>query len=105
MMQRWNRSASLLGRQQEELIQTGLVTYFPQDEFPVNIEVLGGQYQTYASIHISNSEAGIDERAQAIPENFLGKGGTVAAVLTTADRMLTELKNAGRLPMKEKVKT
>jgi RNA polymerase sigma factor (TIGR02999 family) len=98
-MQRWNRSASLLGREIEELIRTGLVSQFPEKEFPVNIDVLGGQSQTYASVHITNSDAGIDERAQAIPENFLGTGGTVVAVLTTVERMLTDLKNAGRLPM------
>lgn len=101
-MQRWNRSAALLGRELEHLIQTGLVSYFPEDEFPVHIDVLGGQNQTYASVHISNTHLGIDQRARAVPENFLGSGGTVAAVLTTVERMLTQLQDAGRLPTTEK---
>jgi hypothetical protein len=97
-MQRWYRSASLLGRQLEEEIQTALVSRFPEDQFPVNIAVVGDQGNTYAVVQVNNFDAGIDERAKAIPEDFLGRGGTVAAVLTTAQRMLTELKDTGRLP-------
>jgi hypothetical protein len=97
-MRRWNRSASLLGRELENLIQTGLVSHFPENEFPVNIDVLGGANQTYVSIHVSNADAGIDEQARAFPEDYLGRGGMVAAVLATAERMVTELQNAGKLP-------
>lgn len=97
-MQRWNRSASFLGTQIDKLVQTGLVSHFPESEFPVNIDVLGIQNQTYALVHISNSAAGISERARAFPEDFVSTGGTVAAVLTTVERMLTDLENTGRLP-------
>ena len=97
-MRRWNRSAFLLGRELDGLIQTGLVTRFPENTFPLNIDVLGGANQTYALVHVSNVDAGIDEQARAFPEDFIGRGGMVAAVLTTVERMMTELKNAGLLP-------
>jgi hypothetical protein len=95
----WSRSASPLGSKtlEEEIRQT-LVSHFPMDEFPVNIDAVGGQQNTYAVVQINNFDAGIDETAKAIPEDFIGAGGMLAAVLTTAERFLTDLRNTGRLP-------
>jgi len=63
----------------------------------VNIDAVGSQQNTYAVVQINNFELGINEIAKAIPEEFIGAGGTLAAVLTTAERVLTELLKTGRL--------
>jgi hypothetical protein len=98
-LRHWNRSASLLGAGKlEETIQQELIRRFPPSDFPVNIDVVGGQAQTYATVRVTNFEAGIDETEKAMPEDFIGSGGTPAAVLDAAERIISELNRTGRLP-------
>jgi hypothetical protein len=96
----WNRSVSLLGdRNVESATQQALIRLFPPSDFPVNIDVVGGQMQTYATIRVSNFDGGIDETAKAIPEDFLGSGGKMAAILTAVDRIVSDLQKAKRIPI------
>jgi hypothetical protein len=104
----WNRSAALLGdRTLEGDIQRVLVRRYPPNDFPVNIDVVGGQNQTYAMVQVTNFDAGIEEKAKAIPEDFIGAGGMRAAVLAAAEKLVTELQRTGRVavvPDKPKVR-
>ncbi len=94
----WNRSVSLLGNKElEETIQQELIRRFPPSDFPVNIDVVGGQHQTYAVVQINNVTAGIDEMANAIPEDFIGSGGMLAAVVTAAEQVIADLQHRGRV--------
>ena len=49
-------------------------------------------------VHIQDFDSGIDEKVKAIPEEFLGRGGRLAAVLSMAQSVISELQKAGRLP-------
>ena len=99
-LRHWNRSAALLGdRTLEDAIQGELVRRFPPNEFPVNIDVVGGQNQTYAVVQITNFDAGVEEKAHAIPEDFIGIGGMRAAVMTATEKLLTQLQRQGRIPV------
>lgn len=96
----WNRSAALLGdKLLEDDIQRELVRRFPPNEFPVNIDVVGGQQQTYAVVQITNYDAGIETRAKAIPEDFMGVGGMRAAVVAATEGLIQELQQHGRIPV------
>jgi hypothetical protein len=98
-LRHWNRSASLLGGGKlEEAIQKELIRRFPPNEFPVNIDVVGGQAQTYATVQITNFYVGIDEKRKAIPEDYLGRGETMAAVLDAAEQIIRKLQGTGRIP-------
>jgi hypothetical protein len=96
----WNRSAALLGDKTLEVtVQRELVRRFPPNDFPVNIDVVGGQHQTYAVVHVTNFDAGIEAKARAIPEDFIGAGGMLVAALAAAQSMIAELQSTGRLPV------
>lgn len=98
-LRHWNRSVSLLGNKElEQAIQEELVRRFPPSDVPVNIDVVGGQTQTYATVQISNFNAGIDLKTKAIPEDFMGSGGMRAAVLAATESVISQLREAGRLP-------
>jgi hypothetical protein len=98
-LRHWNRSASLLGNKKiEEAIQQELNWRFPPSEFPVNIDVVGGQSHTYAVVQITNFDAGIEENVKAIPEDFIGSGGMKAAVLGVTENAITDLQTKGRIP-------
>lgn len=98
-LRHWNRSASLLGsRQLEEAIQQELARRFPPSDFPVNIDLVGGQLHTYAVVQITNFEAGIEENAKAIPEDFIGAGGMLAAALSATQSILRKLQESERIP-------
>jgi hypothetical protein len=83
----------------EDAIQKELVRRFPPSDFPVNIDAVGGQHQTYAVVQVTNFDLGIEEKARAIPEDFIGAGGMRAAVLASAETVMTELQRTGRLPV------
>jgi hypothetical protein len=96
----WSRSASLLGNPNlEHSIQQELTRRFPVTGVPVNINVVGDQGNTWAMVQINDFDTGIDEKVKAVPEDFLGRGGLMAAVLTTAQNMIAELQKTGRLPL------
>jgi len=97
-LRHWNRSASLLGEKLGEGIQQDLIRRFPPNDYPVNIDVNGGQAQTYALVRVTNVNAGIDEMVKAIPEDFVDSGGLRAAVLDATGRVIEELQRKGRLP-------
>jgi hypothetical protein len=95
----WNRSASLLGdRKLQEAIQEVLIRRFPTNAYQLNIDVIGGQAQTYATVRVTNFDAGIDESAKAIPENFLDSGGMLAAVADAAERIIEYLGRTDKIP-------
>jgi TIR domain len=92
----WSRSASLLSSKAlEDQIQRELATRFPPSTYPVNIDVVGGQ-STYAVVQI-NDFGEINEMEKAIPEDYLGRGGMLAAVVAVTERVLSEILNSGRL--------
>jgi hypothetical protein len=98
-LRHWNRSASLLGdKKVEQAIQQELIRRFPPSDFPVNIDIVGGQYQTYAMVQITNFDAGIEEMVKAIPEDFIGTVGKMEAVLAATEKAITELQAQGRIP-------
>jgi hypothetical protein len=97
-LRHWNRSAALLGEEQEERLQSDLIRQYPPSEFPVNIDVVGGQGQSFATVHVTNSDAGIEESARAIPEDFLAAGGMRAAVLAVTQSIISKLQQSGRIP-------
>lgn len=96
-LRHWNRGASLLGKELEEAIEEELVRRFPPSDFPVNIDVIGGQGQTYATVQITNFDTGIDVNARAVPEDFIGSGGMRAAALAATENIILQLQRAGRL--------
>jgi len=96
-LRHWNRSAALFGRDQQQRLQSDLIRHFPPSDFPINIDVIGGQDQTFATVHITNTEAGIEEAAKAIPEDFVGAGGMRAAVLAVIQGIVSKLQQDGRL--------
>ena len=99
-LRHWNRSASLLGNKKlEEAIQQELIRRFPPSDFPVNIDVVGGQAISYAVVQINNFDAGIDEKAKAIPEDFIGSGEMRAAAIDAAQRIISQLQSTGRIPI------
>ena len=92
----WSRSASLLSiKPLEDRIQQELLTRFPPSVYPVNIDVVGGQ-STYAVVQI-NDHQGIKEMEKAIPEDYLGRGEMMAAVIAVTEGVLSRLLNSGRL--------
>jgi hypothetical protein len=82
----------------EDQIQRELVSRFPPNRYPVNIDVVGGQ-NTYAVVQI-NDFNGIDEMEKAIPEDYLERGGMMAAVIAVTERVLSRLLNSGRLEIR-----
>lgn len=98
-LRHWNRSAALLGdKTLEDNVQRELGNRFPPNVFPVNIDVVGGQDQTYAVVQVTNFDAGIEEKAKVIPEDFIGAGGMQAAVLAATQNIIAELQRTGRIP-------
>jgi hypothetical protein len=99
-LRHWNRSASLLGdRKLEEAVQLELIRHFPPNDFPVNIDVIGGQTQTYMTVRVTNFDAGIDEVTKAMPEDFIVSGGKITAVLDAAEHIVEELQRTQRIPV------
>jgi hypothetical protein len=97
-LRHWNRSASLLGdRNLQDTIQQALIRRFPANSYPLNIDVSGGQSQTYATVRLTNFDVGIDESEKAIPENFLDSGGMFSAVFDAVERLIGALEKSGRL--------
>ncbi len=95
----WNRSASFLGnRTLEEIVQKELIRLYPPNRVPVNIDVLGGQGQMFATVFVTNSTLGIDEQERAMPE--VGKGMT-ETILEVTRNLVADLRNAGKLPKSE----
>jgi len=98
-LRHWNRSASLPGdRKLEEAIQQELIRRFPPSNFPVNIDIVGGQGNTNAVVQINNFAAGIAETVKVTPEDFIASGGMLAAALAATENVISELQRAGRIP-------
>jgi hypothetical protein len=90
------RSSCLLGNPAvEDLIRRELDRQFPEDQFPVDIAVLGGQKNAYATVRVSNFDCGINVSETANPEDF--GLDTLAAVIETAKHMIRELEESGKL--------
>jgi hypothetical protein len=80
----------------EDTIRRELDRQFPTDQFPVTIDVVGGQRNAYATVRVTNFDHGINVSEKAIPEEF--GFDTLTAVIETTKRMIAELQESGKFP-------
>jgi hypothetical protein len=96
-MRDWSRSACLFGSPAlEDSIRRELDRQFPPDRFHVNIEVVGGQNNAFATVWVSNLDHGINVSEKANPEVF--GLDTLAAVIQATKNLMAELEQSGRFP-------
>jgi hypothetical protein len=75
-----------------------LTEHFPPNEYWFDIDVVEDTSQRYAMVWLTNYEAGINKSAKADPRELVKSGGLVAAVLAATERLVTGLRESGRLP-------
>ena len=97
-MRPWYRRASLLGNPQvEDSIRRELERRYPTKAFLFNIDVTGRPENPYlATVRVSNFDYGINVSETAKPEEF--GCDTLAAVIGTANRLIADLEQSGKLP-------
>jgi hypothetical protein len=100
----WRRSVLFLGKPSlEKSMQAELASHFPQDQFPVNIAVVGVKDQDYyAMIQVYDFETGIEENVTADLGDLLGSNPPAPTVIETTvietiERVISGLRESGKL--------